>query len=71
MGVTFRVIAWKNGIDHPVNVYERDGCDYVGRRLPNARLRDLLEQTTYNLTHELCDRMEWSIVQPKQTSFLK
>lgn len=65
-GVRMRVIAWAKGIDHPVDVYERDNCDYVQRRMPNANLRILLEQTVFNLTHGIADRMEWTIVPDKQ-----
>lgn len=67
-GLTIRVIAWKKDIEGPVNVYERSNCDYVQKRIPNANLRDLLEQTTFNLVHGMADRMEWTIVPDKQQS---
>lgn len=66
-GVIIRMISWeRKDSEVPRNVFERDNCQFVQRRIPNANLRDLLEQAYFELVHLGVYKVELHLVQPKQ-----
>ena len=71
-GVTIRTISWKRkGYEEPpYRVVKRDNCEFVQRRIPNANLRLLLEQAYFDLVQLGVDRVELSLVQPKQLNLI-
>ena len=69
-GVTIRATSWeRKDSDTPYRVFERDDCKFLQRRIPNAPLKDVLEQAYFDLVQLGVYKVEFMTVQPKQMKF--